>query len=70
MSFIVNPPFVIRLVLLRYTDIIYFDACSGTKLEEVSCANMFLVEPDRISTPSLGTILPGITREAVGFIFI
>lgn len=48
-----------------YTDIIYMDNCTGRSVEEVACANVFFVEPDRISTPSLGTILPGITRATV-----
>ncbi len=48
-----------------YTDIIYMDNCSGTTIEEVACANLFVVEPDRISTPALGTILPGVTRASV-----
>ncbi len=54
-----------------YTDIIYMDNCSGQKVEEVACANLFLVEPDRISTPALGTILPGVTRDSVHlFIYV
>jgi len=49
-----------------YTDIIYMDAATGTTVEEVACANLFVVEPDKITTPALdGTILPGVTRASI-----
>lgn len=48
-----------------YTDIIYFDNCNQSKAEEVACANLFLVQKNKIVTPELGTILPGITRASI-----
>lgn len=41
------------------------DACTGKKVEEVAAANMFFVLPDKVVTPALGTILPGITRDSI-----
>ena len=35
------------------------------KVDEVSAANFFVVLPDEIRTPKLGTILEGCTRDAV-----
>eukprot|EP00392_Amoebophrya_sp_AT5.2_P008299 g8320.t1 len=48
-----------------YTDIIYMDNWTGERVEEVACANLFVVEKDRICTPPLGMILPGVTRMTV-----
>ncbi|CAD7952753.1 unnamed protein product [Amoebophrya sp. A25] len=48
-----------------YTDIIYMDNWTGQTVEEVACANLFLVEKDRICTPPLGRILPGVTRASI-----
>eukprot|EP00930_Biecheleria_cincta_P048750 TRINITY_DN34016_c0_g1_i1.p1 TRINITY_DN34016_c0_g1~~TRINITY_DN34016_c0_g1_i1.p1 ORF type:complete len:443 (+),score=68.97 TRINITY_DN34016_c0_g1_i1:116-1444(+) len=48
-----------------FSDIIYLDE-SGRWIEEAAASNFFCVGQDRIlRTPTLGTILPGVTRESV-----
>merc|ERR1719419_1996913 len=48
-----------------FSDIIYLDV-TGKNIEEAAASNFFCVGQDGIlRTPSLGTILPGVTRDSV-----
>mmetsp|Transcript_52280 Transcript_52280/g.163921 ORF Transcript_52280/g.163921 Transcript_52280/m.163921 type:complete len:380 (-) Transcript_52280:51-1190(-) len=48
-----------------YSDVIYLDV-SGRCIEEAAASNFFCLGHDGIlRTPSLGTILPGVTRDSV-----
>lgn len=43
-----------------FSDVVYLDAQTNTRLEEVSSCNIFTVKGDLVKTPPLkGTILPG-----------
>ena len=48
-----------------FNDVLYLDAVSNTYVEEVSSCNIFAVFGNKIVTPSLGTILPGVTRKSI-----
>ncbi len=48
-----------------YSQIIYLDAAEEKYIEEVGTANFFCVVDGKLLTPKLGSILPGITRDAV-----
>ena len=43
----------------------YLDAVHNKFVEEVSSCNIFAVFGNKIVTPSLGTILPGVTRKSI-----
>lgn len=46
-----------------FADVVYLDAQTNTRLEEVSSCNIFTVKGDLVKTPPLkGTILPGTTQ--------
>lgn len=48
-----------------YSDVLYLDV-SGQKIEEAAASNFFCLGKDKVlRTPSLGTILPGVTRDTV-----
>ena len=44
---------------------LYLDAVHNKYVEEVSSCNIFAVFGNKIVTPALGTILPGVTRKSV-----
>lgn len=44
---------------------IYLDAKESRYIEEAGSANIFFVKGDKLVTPPLGCILPGITRDAI-----
>lgn len=48
-----------------YNECIYLDAKEDKYIEEVGAANFFCVKGNTLSTPALGSILPGITRDSV-----
>ena len=48
-----------------FNDVLYLDAVHNTYVEEVSSCNIFAVFGKTIVTPSLGTILPGVTRKSI-----
>lgn len=48
-----------------YNECIYLDAREDKYIEEVGAANFFCVKGRTLMTPSLGSILPGITRQSV-----
>ncbi len=48
-----------------YAQVIYLDAAEEKYIEEVGTANFFCVLNGKVITPKLGSILPGITRDAV-----
>ncbi len=49
-----------------YNEVIYLDAAHNTNIEEVGTSNFFCVKNGELHTPRLtGSILPGITRDAV-----
>ncbi|KAH1049916.1 hypothetical protein AAZX31_08G061500 [Glycine max] len=49
-----------------FFDVLFLDAEEHKYIEEVSSCNVFMVKGDVISTsPTLGTILPGITRNSI-----
>ncbi|KAJ7547370.1 hypothetical protein O6H91_08G082700 [Diphasiastrum complanatum] len=48
-----------------YSDVIYLDAVNNHYVEEVSSCNIFIVKDGEISTPELGSILPGVTRKSI-----
>ncbi|GAB4375096.1 MAG: branched-chain-amino-acid transaminase [Calditrichia bacterium] len=49
-----------------FNDVIYLDPIHNRFIEEAGAANFFaLMDDNRLVTPPLGTILPGITRESV-----
>lgn len=48
-----------------FNDCIYLDAREDKYVEEVGSANFFCVKGKTLLTPSLGSILPGITRQSV-----
>ena len=56
-----------KLVKERGLDeVLYLDAAAGKCIEEVGSSNFFLLKDRVVSTPRLsGSILPGITRDAV-----
>lgn len=45
--------------------VVFLDAAEGRWIEELGGMNIFFVVDDVLVTPSLGTILPGITRESI-----
>ncbi|CAL1127606.1 unnamed protein product [Cladocopium goreaui] len=48
-----------------FSDVLYFDP-SGTRVEEAAASNFFCVTKDGVlKTPSLGTILAGVTRDTI-----
>eukprot|EP00931_Biecheleriopsis_adriatica_P087450 TRINITY_DN61915_c0_g1_i1.p1 TRINITY_DN61915_c0_g1~~TRINITY_DN61915_c0_g1_i1.p1 ORF type:complete len:403 (-),score=85.67 TRINITY_DN61915_c0_g1_i1:7-1215(-) len=46
-----------------FSDVLYLDA-SGKYIEEAAASNFFCVRDGVLHTPSLGTILPGVTRDS------
>ncbi|TKY59398.1 Branched-chain-amino-acid aminotransferase 2 [Spatholobus suberectus] len=49
-----------------FSDVLFLDAVEHKYVEEVSSCNAFIVKGNVISTsPTLGTILPGITRKSI-----
>ncbi|KAL0731044.1 hypothetical protein Bca4012_027138 [Brassica carinata] len=49
-----------------FSDVLFLDAATGRNIEEVSTCNIFVVKENIVSTPpTLGTILPGITRKSI-----
>ncbi|UPR01363.1 branched-chain amino acid aminotransferase [Chloropicon primus] len=48
-----------------FNDVLYLDAVENKYVEEVSSCNIFAVFGNKIVTPSLGTILPGVTRRSI-----
>ena len=49
-----------------FDEALFVDCITGEGVEEAGASNFFAVFPDKtIVTPSLGTILPGITRDSV-----
>lgn len=48
-----------------FNECIYVDAREEKYIEEVGAANFFCVKGNTLMTPSLGSILPGITRHSV-----
>ncbi|XP_061336423.1 branched-chain-amino-acid aminotransferase 2, chloroplastic-like isoform X2 [Gastrolobium bilobum] len=49
-----------------FSDVLFLDAAEHKYVEEVSTCNAFIVKGKVISTaPTLGTILPGITRKSI-----
>jgi len=51
---------------LGYTQVLWLDALTRSRPEEVGTSNIFFVVNGRLVTPPLeGTILPGITRDSV-----
>lgn len=48
-----------------FSDILYLDSKTGTKVDEVSVSNFFIVLENEIRTPKLGSCLEGVTRDAV-----
>ncbi|MEI8121400.1 MAG: branched-chain amino acid aminotransferase [bacterium] len=48
-----------------FNECIYLDAREEKYIEEVGAANFFCVKGKTLLTPSLGSILPGITRKSV-----
>ncbi|CAJ1936222.1 unnamed protein product [Sphenostylis stenocarpa] len=49
-----------------FSDVLFLDATEHKYVEEVSSCNAFIVKGNVISTsPTLGTILPGITRNSI-----
>jgi len=48
-----------------FNECIYLDAREERYIEEVGAANFFCVKGNKLSTPALGSILPGITRKSV-----
>jgi len=48
-----------------YNECIYLDAREERYIEEVGAANFFCIKGNRLMTPALGSILPGITRKSV-----
>ncbi|KAK2443111.1 branched-chain-amino-acid transaminase [Trifolium repens] len=49
-----------------FSDVLFLDAVEHKYIEEVSSCNAFIVKGKVISTaPTLGTILPGITRKSI-----
>mmetsp|Transcript_24564 Transcript_24564/g.36045 ORF Transcript_24564/g.36045 Transcript_24564/m.36045 type:complete len:375 (+) Transcript_24564:66-1190(+) len=48
-----------------YNDVLFLDAEKKMHIEEVAAANFFCVVDGVLLTPKLGTILPGITRDAI-----
>lgn len=48
-----------------YADAAYLDARTENYIEEVGGANFFMLKGKTLSTPKLGSILPGITRRSV-----
>ncbi|KAE8726007.1 Branched-chain-amino-acid aminotransferase 6 [Hibiscus syriacus] len=48
-----------------FSDVLFLDALTGSKIEEGSACNIFILKGNVISTPTAdGTILPGITEKA------
>ncbi|XLU46780.1 hypothetical protein S245_041594, partial [Arachis hypogaea] len=49
-----------------FSDVLFLDAVEHKYVEEVSSCNVFIVKGDKISTsPTAGTILPGVTRKSI-----
>jgi branched-chain amino acid aminotransferase len=48
-----------------FAECIYLDAREDKYIEEVGAANFFCIKGNTLMTPSLGSILPGITRKSV-----
>ena len=48
-----------------FNDVLYLDAVHNKYVEEVSSCNIFAVFGKKLVTPSLGTILPGVTRKSI-----
>ncbi|MBL8026766.1 MAG: branched-chain amino acid aminotransferase [Fibrobacteres bacterium] len=48
-----------------YNECIYLDAKNEKYIEEVGAANFFCIKGNKLMTPALGSILPGITRKSV-----
>ncbi len=48
-----------------YNGLIYLDAREDKYIEEVGTSNFFCVIGNRLITPQLGSILPGITRDSI-----
>ncbi|KAE8727226.1 Branched-chain-amino-acid aminotransferase 2 [Hibiscus syriacus] len=49
-----------------FSDVLFLDALTGSKIEEGSACNIFILKGNVISTPTAdGTILPGITRKSI-----
>lgn len=48
-----------------YNECIYLDAREEKYIEEVGAANFFCIKGKTLLTPSLGSILPGITRDSI-----
>lgn len=48
-----------------FNECIYLDAREEKYIEEVGAANFFCVKGNRLLTPALGSILPGITRKSI-----
>ncbi|VVB00689.1 unnamed protein product [Arabis nemorensis] len=51
---------------LGFSDVLFLDAATGRNIEELCTCNIFIVKGNIVSTPpTLGTILPGITRKSI-----
>ncbi|XP_078149955.1 branched-chain-amino-acid aminotransferase 3, chloroplastic-like isoform X3 [Carex rostrata] len=48
-----------------FSDALYIDSVNKRYLEEASVSNLFIVKDGVISTPTKGTILPGVTRKSI-----
>jgi branched-chain amino acid aminotransferase len=48
-----------------YDGCLFLDAKESKYLEEIGSANLFLVKGNKLITPELGSILPGITRDSI-----
>jgi branched-chain amino acid aminotransferase len=48
-----------------FDDVLYLDSQERRYVEEVAASNFFVVRDGVAHTPSLGTILPGVTRRSV-----
>jgi len=58
-------PFLQKAKAEGFSGCIYLDAAQSKYIEEVGSANFFCVIDNKILTPKLGSILPGITRDSV-----
>lgn len=57
-----------RAKSLGYNGCLYLDARNERMIEEVGAANFFCVIDNKLLTPNLGSILPGVTRDSIIYI--
>ncbi|KAL6210018.1 hypothetical protein ACLB2K_020956 [Fragaria x ananassa] len=50
-----------------FSDVLFLDSVTGKNIEEISTANIFILNGNVVSTPALinGTVQPGVTRKSI-----